>query len=41
MHVPGGKDREFIYCPYCNQENGSEITSGWIETYKAENIENV
>lgn len=36
MRVPGGKDREYIYCPYCHQENGSVITSGWIETYKIE-----
>lgn len=34
MRVPGGKDREYIFCPYCGQENGSEITSGWITTYK-------
>lgn len=40
MRVPGGKDREYIYCPYCRQENGSEITSGWIETYKIEEKDN-
>ena len=34
MGVPGGKDREYIYCPYCNEKNGSEITSGFIFTYK-------
>ena len=40
MRVPGGKDREYIYCPYCGQENGSKITSGWIETYKGEEKHN-
>lgn len=34
MKVPGGKEREYIYCPYCNGENGSEVTSGFIYTYK-------
>jgi hypothetical protein len=32
--VPGGKEREYIHCPYCNAINGSEITNGWIFTYK-------
>ena len=36
MRVPGGKDREYICCPYCREENGSVITSGWVETYKTE-----
>ena len=34
--IPGGKDREYIYCPYCYQKNGSIITDGWIFTYKIE-----
>lgn len=34
MRVPGGKDREYIYCPYCGEENGSEMTSGFVYTYK-------
>ena len=34
MNVPGGKDREYIYCPYCNSVNGSVITSGFVYTYK-------
>jgi hypothetical protein len=36
MGVPGGKDREYIYCPYCGETNGSEVTSGFIHTYKIE-----
>jgi len=36
MNVPGGKEREIIYCPYCREENGSEITSGFVYTYKIE-----
>lgn len=31
---PGGKEREYIFCPYCHEINGSEITNGWIYTYK-------
>ena len=38
MHVPGGKEREYIYCPYCNQTNGSEVTSGFIHSYKLEEL---
>ena len=38
MGVPGGKDREFIYCPYCRQNNGSFITSGFVYTYKLESL---
>ena len=34
--IPGGKERQYIYCPYCNHVNGSEITNGWIFTYKIE-----
>lgn len=33
---PGGKDREIIYCPWCDAENGSIVTSGIINTYKNE-----
>lgn len=33
---PGGKDREYIYCPYCNTINGSEMISGFIGTNKEE-----
>ncbi len=36
MNVPGGKDRECIYCPYCGEENGSHATSGFVYTYKIE-----
>lgn len=36
MNVLGGKEREIIYCPYCREENGSEITSGFVYTYKIE-----
>ena len=32
MNVPGGNDREYIYCPYCGEENGSYITSGFVVT---------
>lgn len=41
MKVPGGKDREYILCPYCHKENGSVITSGRVETYKEEDKHNV
>jgi len=36
MNVPGGKEREYIYCPYCGEENGSYVTSGFVYTYKIE-----
>ena len=36
MCVPGGKEREYIYCPYCREKNGSEITSGFVHTDKLE-----
>ena len=36
MGVPGGKEREYVYCPYCKSENGSYVTSGFIHTYKIE-----
>lgn len=38
MGVPGGKDREYIYCPYCRETNGSRMTSGFVYTYKIEEI---
>nr|WP_054549553.1 hypothetical protein [Lysinibacillus sphaericus] len=38
MNVPGGKEREYIYCPYCNEENGSKVTSGFVFTYKIEDV---
>lgn len=31
---PGGKEREYIDCPYCGKTNGSEMTSAFIQTYK-------
>lgn len=31
---PGGKDREYIRCPYCNADNGSVMTSGMVISYK-------
>lgn len=37
MGVPGGKDREYVYCPYCQAENGSYVTSGFVHSYKIEN----
>lgn len=33
MNVPGGKEREYLYCPYCKAVNGSHITSGFVESY--------
>ena len=40
MHVPGGKDREEIRCPYCGAENGSVITSGFVYSYKEKDKKN-
>ena len=34
MRVPGGKDKEYILCPYCGHVNGSVMTSGFVFTYK-------
>lgn len=31
---PGGKEREYIDCPYCGEINGSEMTSAFIHTFK-------
>ena len=36
MNVPGGKDKEEIFCPYCGEENGYRMTSGFVNTYKIE-----
>ena len=34
MNVPGCKEKEEIYCPYCYAENGYRMTSGFVYTYK-------
>lgn len=34
MNVPGGKEKEEIWCPYCNHLNGYRMTSGFVHTYK-------
>ena len=34
MNVPGVKEREEIYCPYCNAYNGYRMTSGFVYTFK-------
>lgn len=31
---PGGKERETAYCPYCEAAGPSEVTSGFVYTYK-------
>ena len=31
---PGGKDTEYIVCPYCDARNGSIRTSGFVSTSK-------
>ena len=36
MNVPGGKDKEEIFCPYCHEENGYRMTSGFVYTFKKE-----
>lgn len=33
---PGGKDTEYICCPYCKAKNGSIRTSGFVATDKIE-----
>ena len=33
---PGGKDREYITCPYCGANNGSIMTSGSVFSSKIE-----
>lgn len=34
MNVPGGKEREEVYCPYCHALNGYRMTSGFVRTFK-------
>lgn len=36
MGVPGGKDKEEIFCPYCHSEEGYRMTSGFVYTHKIE-----
>lgn len=36
MNVPGGKEKEEIICPYCHEENGYRMTSGFVYTDKIE-----
>lgn len=31
---PGGKDREYIFCPYCGEGNGYRMISGFVFTSK-------
>ena len=33
---PGGKEREYAYCPYCNEKGYSAVTNGIIITRKTE-----
>lgn len=33
---PGGKDTEYIDCPYCGERNGSIRTSGFVYTHKTD-----
>jgi len=35
-NVPGCKDKEEIICPYCHEENGYRMTSGFVYTKKKE-----
>jgi hypothetical protein len=30
MGVPGGKEREYAYCPNCNNVVGSIVTDGFV-----------
>lgn len=32
--VPGGKERETAFCPYCGEEGPSEVTSLILTVYK-------
>lgn len=34
MGVPGGKEREEYYCPYCHKEAGYITTDGYVKTSK-------
>uniref|UniRef100_UPI00359C4425 hypothetical protein n=1 Tax=Lactococcus garvieae TaxID=1363 RepID=UPI00359C4425 len=36
LNVPGGKDREEVRCPYCDELSFSRITSGVFCTRKKE-----
>ena len=36
MNVPGCKEKEEIICPYCHEENGYRMTSGFVRTKKKE-----
>ena len=36
MHVPGGKDREDVNCPWCGTTVTTRVTSGSIYTKKVE-----
>lgn len=33
---PGGRDTEYIRCPYCQSDNGSIRTSGYVMVSKIE-----
>ena len=39
MGVPGGKEREEYFCPYCHKEAGYIITDGFVRTSKIEENE--
>lgn len=39
MSYPGGKDMEFIYCPYCRAVNGYVMTDGFVSTTTVEEEE--
>ncbi len=36
MGVPGGKDKEEIFCPWCHQIDGYMMTDGFVRTEKIE-----
>ena len=36
MGVPGGKDKEEYYCPYCDHEEGYIMTDGFVHTLEIE-----
>ena len=36
---PGGKEKEDIDCPYCGENNGYEMTSAFVRTFKLEDQE--
>ena len=37
---PGGKEREYAYCPYCKTPSSSEVTNGVIKSWKIEDDSN-